>query len=297
MTDPGFPAPPGGERGHADIVDCLRADRVPTAARERLGRSAAGRLPWTATLSPAELRIVRSHGIRPIASVSATCWLHLGRSWTEGHRDGWRTALARLRAEACAAGANAVLDVKMRTVAMDVADSMDFTLVGTAVRVENAAPSAEPIVATVRALEFVKLLEADIVPTGIAVGARHEWLATWNWNVAQTGRGNVEAGELSRFWDMVRREAHADLRRDAATAGNLVLAHVNFAELLEVDVNNARRYLGRHIVVATTIDATSGESLPADITMLVDAHAGGTALARPTPHHQSYGTTDREGSI
>jgi len=39
-------------------------------------------------------------------------------------------------------------------------------------------PSNEPIVATVAALEFVKLLEADVVPTGIAIGAHYEWLTT-----------------------------------------------------------------------------------------------------------------------
>ena len=48
---------------------------------------------------------------------------------------------------------------------------MDFTLIGTAVYVEGLPPSVEPIVATVPALEFVKLLEADVVPTGIAIGA------------------------------------------------------------------------------------------------------------------------------
>ncbi len=288
--------PSNGDQRHADIETSLRAGRVPDRVRARLEAAAAGRLPWIATLTPAELRIVRSHGLRPIASVSATCWLHLGWSWTEGHREGWRTALARLRAEAVAAGANAVLDVKMRTIPLSLPHSMDFTLVGTAVRVEGARPSAEPLVATMPTLEFVRLLEADIVPTGIAIGARYEWLAAWNWNVAQTGRGNVEAGELSRFWDRVRRDAHADLRHDAATSGNGVLAHVNFAELRRVDVNNAPQYLGRHIVVASTIEAAPG-TVPAGVTMLVDARRNATSPTTRRPHHQSYDDFDREGAI
>ena len=74
------------------------------------------------------------------------------------------------------AGANVVLDVKMRTIPLGVENSMDFTLVGTAAWVEGMPPSDDPIVATVPALEFVKLLEADIVPTGIAVGAQYNWL-------------------------------------------------------------------------------------------------------------------------
>jgi hypothetical protein len=43
----------------------------------------------------------------------------------------------------------------------------------TAVSTEGPEPSGEPIVATVLALEFVKLLEADVVPAGIALGAHY----------------------------------------------------------------------------------------------------------------------------
>ena len=204
----------------ADIEAGLRTNRVPAATRDRLEGASAGRLPWTATLTPAELMIARSHGLRPVAAVSATCWLHYGWSWTEGHSQGWQTALARLREEAKAAGANAVLDVKMRTIPLQVGDSMDFTLVGTAVRVEDLAPSAHPIVATVPALEFVKLLEADVVPTGIAIGAKYEWLQDWRNGVRQTWMGNTESVMLSRFWENVRQRAHAELRSNAKPQGN-----------------------------------------------------------------------------
>src|SRR5579871_5279650 len=142
----------------ADILGSLSRGAVPAGVRRRLDGSRSGKLPWIATLTPAELIAVRSHGLQPVASVSATCWMHYGWSWTEGHQQGWHTALGRLRQEAVAAGANAVLDVKMRTVRLDVENSMDFTLVGTAVRVADLPPSPEPIVATVPTLEFVKLL-------------------------------------------------------------------------------------------------------------------------------------------
>ena len=100
----------------ADILESLRSGSVPASTRIRLEAARSGSSPWIATLTPAELFITRSHGIRPIASVSATCWLHYGWSWTLGHSQGWETALRRLREEAKAAGANAVLDVKMRTI-------------------------------------------------------------------------------------------------------------------------------------------------------------------------------------
>jgi hypothetical protein len=98
-----------GDARRADILLALHRDTVPTRVRRRLEGARSGKLPWIATLTPAELLSVRSHGIRPIASVSATCWLHHGWSWTEGHQQGWETALRRLREEALAAGANAVV--------------------------------------------------------------------------------------------------------------------------------------------------------------------------------------------
>jgi hypothetical protein len=284
---------------HADIVESLRAGRLPTAMRERLEGARAGTLPWLATLTPSELLIVRSHGLRPIAAVSATCWLHYGYSWTEGHAQGWETALRRLGQEAQAAGANAVLDVKMRTVPIYVSDSMDFTLIGTAVKIDGLPPSSEPIIATVPALEFVQLLEADVVPTGIAIGAHYEWMYDWRGNAAGQGWWNNEAIQLSMLWEQVRQRAHADLRQRARARGNGVLAHLNFSQMFEREMGEQqpRQFLARHIVIATTVDARRGTPIPHDIKMVVDTHAGGTPLTGTTPHHQSYATNEVEGAI
>ncbi|HET9107706.1 MAG TPA: heavy metal-binding domain-containing protein [Steroidobacteraceae bacterium] len=287
------------EARHADIVSSLQAGRVPGSIRGRLEGASSGALPWIATLTPSELLIVRSHGLRPIAAVSATCWLHYGYSWTEGHAQGWETALRRLCQEAQAAGANAVLDVKMRTVPIYIADSMDFTLVGTAVRVDGLPPSAEPIVATVPALQFVQLLEADVVPTGIAIGAHYEWMNDWRGNAAGQGWWNNEARQLSMLWEDVRQRAHADLRQRARARGNGVLAHLNFSQMFEREMGEQqpRQFLARHIVIATTVDARRGVPIPHDIKMVVDTHAGGTPLTGTAPHHQSYATNEVEGAI
>ena len=285
-------------RRQADILASLPGNTVPAATRERLEGARNGRLPWLATLSPAELAIARSHGLRPVAAVSATCWMHYGWSWTEGHAEGWGTALKRLRAEAVAAGANAVLDVKMRTVPLGVESSMDFTLVGTAAYVEGLPPSREPVVATVPALEFVKLLEAGVVPSGLAVGAKYHWLNDWN-NRAATANwmGNIESRVLSDFWRTVRRDAHAELRKNAHSQGNGVLAHVNFSQLFEFERNETKQYLGRHIIVATVVDTPARAQFPHDVRITVDVHAGRSPLNGTARHHQSYASNEREGPI
>ena len=282
----------------ADIQDSLRNGEVPAAIKTRLEGARSGRMPWTATLTPAELMIARSHGLKPIAAISATCWLHYGWSWTEGHAEGWNTALRRLREEAWAAGANAVLDVKMRTIPLGVNDSMDFTLVGTAVYVEGLPRSEDPIVATVPALEFVKLMEADVVPTGIAIGAHYQWMNDWQRSTNLAWMGNIESRTLSQLWETVRQRAHQDLRAHARTQGNGVLAHLNFSQMFEGEgQQGVKQYLARHIVVATTVDARRGTPLPHHVRMVVDMHAGGTPLVGATQHHQSYQSNESEGAI
>ena len=284
------------EQRRAEIESALGDGRVPPAIQARLEDTRSGKLPWVATLTPAELITVRSHGLRPIAAIAASCWLHYGWSWTEGHAQGWEMALQRLRDEARAAGANAVLDVKMRTIPLGVENSMDFTLIGTAVYVEGLPPSVEPIVATVPTLEFVKLLEADVVPTGIAIGAYYEWLQNPWTNPNMTWMGNVELNQLSALWERVRRQAHAQLRSHARSQGNGVLAHLNFSQMFESEVNDRKAYLARHIVVATTVDARRGTPLPHKINFVVDVHAGKTPLQGTARHHQSY-ANESEGAI
>jgi uncharacterized protein YbjQ (UPF0145 family) len=282
----------------ADILQSLRSGSVPASTRTRLEAARSGTTPWIATLTPAELLIARSHSIRPITSVSATCWLHYGWSWTLGHSQGWVTALRRLREEARAAGANAVLDVKMRTIPLGIESSMDFTLVGTAVKIDGLPPSSDPIVATVPALEFVKLLEADVVPIGIAIGAHYEWMNDWRGSARQRWMGNIESSQLSSLWEQVRQRAHAELRQSARSQGNGVLAHVNFSQIFESESqNDSKRYLARHIVLGTTVDTQRGRPIPHDIQMVVDMHAVKTPLTGTTRHHQSYASNDSQGAI
>ncbi len=291
------------EQRQADILDGVHRNTVPRSIEARLQGARSGKLPWVATLSPAELLIARTHGLTPIAAVSATCWMHYGWSWTEGHAQGWNAALHRLRMEARAAGANAVVDVKMRTLPLAVESSMDFTLVGTAVRLEGLPPSEHPVVATVPALEFVKLLEGDAVPVGIAIGAHYHWMTDWRRSTNLAWMGNVESTALSQLWRDVRKMAHADLKRTTVAQGNGALAHVNFSQMFEREggENKPKRFLARHIVVATVVDVKrEGRKLspiPHDIGMVVDMHAGRTPLTGRTTHHQSYDTSDTEGAI
>jgi uncharacterized protein YbjQ (UPF0145 family) len=278
----------------------LAHDRLPPFVAERLHAAGAGRLPWLSTMTPAELRLARSHGVRPIATVSGTCWYQYGRSWTEGHAAGWHAALHRLKAEAVACGANAVVDVKMRTVQADTGPSMDYTLLGTAVRMEGLPASPHPAIATVPALEFVRLLEMGIVPVGLAVGAQFEWLTgSTNLNIAGNySWTNQEMGDLTRFWQQVRRRAHQELRRDAARQGTGVLAHTQFGQLFKREQDKQPpAFLGRHIVIGTVVDSRPGDGVPHRIRTVVDMRDDLSPLLNETGAPATYDLNDTEGAI
>ncbi len=278
----------------------LAHNHLPSFVVERLHAAAQGRLPWLSTMTPAELRLARSHGVRPIATVSGTCWYQYGRSWTEGHAAGWRAALQRLRAEAIACGANAVVDVKMRTVHTDLGASMDYTLLGTAVRMESLPASPDPVVATVPALEFVRLLEMGIVPCGLAVGAHYEWLPDMMKTYGGQGSWtNRPLTHLQSFWETVRRRAHRELRTDAARQGSGVLAHTHFGQLLkqEGDKDRPDQYLGRHIVIGTVVDTRRGDGVPHHIQTVVDMRDDLSPLANQTRGPAADNLHDKEGGI
>ncbi len=285
----------------------LDGRRLPAFVRDRLRDAGTGRVPWMSTMTPAELLLSRSHGLRPLATVSGTCWYHYGWSWTEGHAEGWHLALDRMRQEAAAAGANAVVDVKLRTVTLPgTGDSMDYTVVGTAVKLDGLPPSTDPVIATVPAIAFVRLLEAGIVPTGVAIGARYDWLTArsangWGASVLGQRGQNGELGQVSQFWEGIRRQAVADLRRDTARLGDGVLAHTHFAQLLkrEAGENQPVQLLGRHIVLGTAVQCRGRDPVPHAITPVVDMRDALSPLGGEAPHgHTVYGARkDEEGAI
>lgn len=280
----------------------LAHHRLPAFVKHRLADSGSGKLPWIATMTPVELAQTHRHRVRPIAMVSGTCWYHFGFSWTNGHTAGWHTALRRMQEEAVAAGANAIVDVRMRKIDLDVDASMDFTVIGTAIRIEGLPPSPEPVVATVTALEFMRLLEAGIVPTGIAIGAHYEWLTGYQSNYTPLdGNGswfNQPLTQLGGFWERVRQKALKQLRQDVLQYGNGALAHTHFGQLLKGEGNDNPGYLGRHIVIATVIDSERYRSVPHDIRHVVDMCDGTSPLLDTRPSgHNAYDTNQEEGSI
>ena len=255
------------EKRSADWAQALEHGKLPDFVQQRLQDTASGKRPWISTMAPGELALARSHGIRPLGLVSGNCWFHYGYSWTEGHRAGWRTAVSRMTEEARLLGANAIVDVTLKTTHFGrVTDSMDYAVRGTAIRIEDLPPSADPVTATVSGLEFVRMLELGIVPVGLAVGAHYEWLTDGPYGMRADLAGtwvNTEASQLSMFAEMVRRQALSDLRQDGAKQGTGVLGHSQFFEIFRIERDKMpAQYLGRYIAMGTTIQHKKAPMLP-----------------------------------
>ena len=277
----------------------LSRDQLPGFVEARLHEAREGTAPWTSTMTAAELMMARHRGVRPIATVSGTCWYQYGRSWTEGHAAGWRIALDRIKAEAKACGANAVVDVKMRTVhGLGTGQSMDFTLVGTAIRLEGVPASIDPIVATAPLLDFMRLMQAGIVPVGLAVGAQYDWLVDYQKVYGGDWMSNNQVlGALSGFWEQLRRQAHAELRADTKRQGNGVLAHTQLGQLMKVE-GEPVRYLGRHIVIGTVVQAGEKSAIDYGVHTVVDMRDDLSPLYAPDPHAPgAHDFNEHEGGI
>jgi hypothetical protein len=280
----------------AEWEAALGAGRVPDFVEARLTGAAAGKIPWIATMTPSELRLARSHGIRPVAMVSGTCWYHYGYSWTRGHSEGWRAAFGRMWNEAVILGANAIVDVKLRTIQLKLGESMDYTVLGTAVRIDGLPPSTDPVIATVPALEFVRLLEAGIVPTGIGIGAHYDWLPATGLNLdGSWSFANQPLTMLGSFWESVRRQALRELYEDTRNLGTGVLAHTHFGQLLKFEEEGRLRYLGRHIVIGTIVESRRGMEVPHDIRTAVDMRDSLSPLSGEAARPRNLYPVEAEG--
>ncbi len=271
---------------------------VPEFVAERLTDASTGRAPWISTMTPAELLVAKTHGVRPIATVSGNCWMKIsyGMNWfglAQGHAEGWNTALARIQQEAIAAGADAVVDVRLASQGRHSGTGgVEFSVIGTAVKIAGMSRPAKPVLATVPALEFVRMVESGVVPTGVAIGAAGDMLSGMYGFFGTGGYGSSGFGsygtrqqlgwqsqswfnqpltELTDFWERIRREAIVNLRDSAEGRGNGVLAHSHRSRLVRIERDKQPPDgAGEHMVIGTAVDASQYRNLAFEIGIVTD---------------------------
>src|SRR6266508_2634481 len=156
---------------------------------------------FTSGLSVDDLALLRQVGATPLAQVMGSSVYHVGWQWPPGSWAGasqelevvsaaWnearRLALGRLRREAQACGADAVVAVTIRQRSHDwAADAIEFVALGTAVRIDG---SGGAVLTDLSGADFWKLHEAGYRPLGIVGGTTVYYVvASWATQRAQSG--------------------------------------------------------------------------------------------------------------
>lgn len=139
---------------------------------------------FTSTLSPGEQVVARMTDLDPVAQVMGSSVFHVGfanaaRGWgggelvnlTHAYEHARSNALARLQEEARQVGAHVVVDVRFEGRGPRWGeDLVEFTAVGTAVRLRGQAPPPQPALTLLETDALWKLHHAGYWPVAVAMG-------------------------------------------------------------------------------------------------------------------------------
>ncbi len=158
---------------------------LPLRAQRRIWETQQSRYPLvTSTLSPAETLVASMTGLEPVSQVMGSSVYHVGfgnyrSTWgggeltnlTQAYEHARSRALSRMQQEAALHRAHAVVDVKFEKKGYEWTDELvEFTAVGTAVRLKGAPPADRPTLTLLTTGQLWKLHHAGYWPVAIAMG-------------------------------------------------------------------------------------------------------------------------------
>jgi uncharacterized protein YbjQ (UPF0145 family) len=201
-------------------------------------------MAFSSNLSVPEALVVREAGVQPIAQVMGSSVYRIGWQTTPWGTSGWRTSLqagqtfeldnqtdawnearslavGRLRDEAAAAGADAVVGVRLQR--GDYAwggDLVEFVAFGTAVRFERFEVGDAPVLSNLSGQDFAKLVRHGFWPVGIVAGSTVAYVVAGFAQQSRvsgmfSGRQNQELPDYTQGHYDARRMAMARLERQA----------------------------------------------------------------------------------
>jgi uncharacterized protein YbjQ (UPF0145 family) len=179
-------ATPEQEQELAESLRRVEAGGIPLSAERRLQELREHGGSFTSDLSVSGFALCHQLGLRVLSQVMGSSIYQMGfqgASWPmmtgigvltelQTISDAWnevrRLALNRLELEAKHAGADAVIGVQLNTGAHDwAAESIEYMVVGTAVRREGASSSEHPVLTELSVSDYANLARAGIEPLGI----------------------------------------------------------------------------------------------------------------------------------
>jgi uncharacterized protein YbjQ (UPF0145 family) len=216
---------------------------IPLHAQRRLDdlRQREGKF-FTSDLSVNEFLLAREAGLRPLSQVMGSSVYHVGWQVLPGQYSYYSTsrelsvltqamnqarlnALGRLSEEAQRVGADAVIGVHVARGRYDWAsDLLEFSTVGTAVRVEGASGAARPALTNLSGQDFWKLFRSGYWPTGVvAASTVYYVVAGWQTQMANNSMwgswANMELQDFTRGLYSARHIAMSQIREQAMSLG------------------------------------------------------------------------------
>ena len=264
--------------------------------------------PFSSDLSVAEAFVVREAGFTPIAQVMGSCFYQVGWQSMPLGQGGWSSsmhagdtfeletqtaawndarslALGRLRDEAVAVGADAVVGMRLRRGSYDwSAGVVEFVAIGTAVRSERYEIEDAPVISHLSGQDFAKLVRYGFWPVGVVAGS----------TVAYVVAGWAQQSRASGLFSGRQNQELTDYTRGMYDARELAMGRLS----------RAAHRLHAHGVVGVSIDRgehsrerDAGGTTFRDL--IIELHVLGTAIVEvrhdaPPPQQYIALPLDRE---
>lgn len=261
----------------------LERGQIPYHARHRLEQQRQrGDHFFTSDLTSNEHLLTREAGYEPIGLVMGTAFYKVS-FW--GYFNSYRTftgeltslsqaqlaarelAVTRLQQEAMLLSAHGVIGVRLQMGSYDwSARTVEFTAIGTAIRIPQRNPDSLPFTSDLSGQEFWQLHQAGYYPKGLVLGICSYYVHT-DWNTRNLTRGgffgmgssqNQEITQYTQGFQLARHLATERLTADIRKQGGAgaVGMHIDMGiEDIEYELNNTKYHdlLAHFVAVGTAV--------------------------------------------
>jgi len=247
----------------------IEAGGLPIQAQRRLREeTAAGHPLFSSDLSTNEFLLARKQGYIALSQIMGSSIYHVGWQFTRNytwntveaeltnvsnaHQHAAQLALGRLEQEAALLKAHGVIGVRFTRRSYEWGQNLlEYTAIGTAIRLPNTPPPQRPFLSDLSGQEFWTLLQAGYYPAGVVTGYSSYYVSLGS-NMTQQLRGWFGSGsynqEIVPFTQALYTARDLGMYRLVNMARNLnalgvVGMHIDYdRNIQEYETDNPTRY-------------------------------------------------------
>jgi uncharacterized protein YbjQ (UPF0145 family) len=236
-----------------------------------------------------------AHSLLPGAPGTVTGWAGPAARIAQALYDGYRTAIDRMAGECSELGGHGIVGASLQVTETPgdnlTAATVEFKVIGTAVRGRGCPPLARPFTSGLSGPDFAKLLIDGWVPAGIVLGISaaglHDTLVTTS--SGPWGTGNAEVPSYTSLMVHVRQDARGRLEQTVRELGAEGVVASAMTLRVRSDACHAHQAGADHFAEAvitgtavTRLGDRRGAGRPASLAVL-HLNAGGAPNASPWP--------------